>query len=65
VQPGGETIAKYEGIEIVQLNADSTRTDYVLKFLDRVFLGASAHLKVNVTFQASAIVTRPDKRSQP
>jgi hypothetical protein len=60
VQQGGQTIAKYEGIEIVHLDADSTRTDYVLKFLDKVFLGASARLRVNVGIQASGIVTHPD-----
>jgi hypothetical protein len=29
VQEGGEKIAKYEGIQIVHLDADSTTTDYV------------------------------------
>ena len=36
VQEGGEKISKYEGIQIVHLDADSTTTDYVLKFLNNV-----------------------------
>ena len=61
VQEGGRTIAECEGIQIVHLDANSTTTDYVLKFLDKVFHGASAHLRVNVTLQAPVEVTRPDK----
>jgi restriction endonuclease len=40
VQQGGEIIAKYEGIEIIQLDADSTlTTGYLLRFLDNVIVG--------------------------
>ncbi len=58
VQEGGEKIAQYEGIEIVHLGADSTRTDYVLRFLDRVFIGASAKLRVTATNTATADVSK-------
>lgn len=36
VQEGGEKIAKKDGIEIVHLDADSTTTDFVMEFLERV-----------------------------
>jgi len=39
VQKGGRLIAKSAGIQIVHLDADSTTTDYVLKFLGSVFIG--------------------------
>jgi len=41
VQQGGEAIARHEGIQIVQLDASSTTTDYVLKYLNKVLLGAT------------------------
>jgi len=37
-QDGGEKIAK-DAIKVVHLDADSTTTDYVLKFLGSVFIG--------------------------
>ena len=61
VQEGGEIVAKYEGIEVIHLNADATTTDYVLKFLERVFIGASAKLRVTDTMTAEVEVSRPDK----
>ena len=65
VQEGGKKIAKYEGIEILHLDADSTTTDYVLKFLDKVFLGASCELRITDTFTAEitaeAEVSHPDE----
>jgi hypothetical protein len=40
VQAGGAKIAEYEGIQIVQLDADSTLTaGYLLRFLDRIVVG--------------------------
>jgi hypothetical protein len=61
VQEGGEIIAKYEGIEIIHLDADATTTDYVLKFLDKVFIGASVKpLVVTATLTAGGEVSHPD-----
>jgi len=37
-QDGGEKIAK-DAIKVVHLDADSTTTDYVSKFLGSVFIG--------------------------
>lgn len=63
VQEGGQIVAKSAGIEIIHLDADSTTSDYVLKFLDKVFLGASSELRVADTFTAEIEVSRPDKRA--
>lgn len=41
VQEGGEKVANREGIAVIRLNADATTTDYVLEFLNRVFIGVS------------------------
>jgi hypothetical protein len=59
VQDGGQLIAKGEGIHIVHLDADSTSTDYVLKFLGSVFIGVSAMTTVIPTFFAEAEVIQP------
>jgi hypothetical protein len=61
VQEGGQKVAAYEGIHIVRLDENSTTTDYVLGFLDKVFHGASAHLKIGVTLSATGIVMGSDK----
>jgi hypothetical protein len=62
VQPGGEKIAKHEGIEIIHLDADSTTTDYVLRFLDKVFIGASVKPQVvTFNFEADGYVSHSDK----
>jgi hypothetical protein len=56
VQQGGEIIAKYEGIDIVHLDADSTTTDFVMKFLEKVVAGVSAKLSGSGTLTAEARV---------
>ena len=61
VQQGGEKIAKYEGIDVIHLNKDATTTDFVLEFLERVFIGASAELRATGTLTAEAEVSGPDK----
>lgn len=61
LQEGGEKIAQYHhNLQTVHLDADSTTTDYVLKFLGHVFLGASAGLVVTPIVEATAEVTHPD-----
>ncbi|MCU1701345.1 MAG: hypothetical protein JWR34_7408 [Mycobacterium sp.] len=57
LQEGGEIAANYEGIEVTNLDADAdaTTTDYVLKFLERVFIGAST-IPMVVTATATATV---------
>ena len=61
VQQGGEKIAKYEGIDVIHLNKDATTTDFVLEFLERVFIGASAELRATGTLTAEAEVSHPDE----
>jgi hypothetical protein len=64
VQDGGQIVAKSAGIEIIHLDADSTTTNYVLKFLDKVFLGASDEVRITDTFTAEVEAPRPDQRPQ-
>lgn len=40
-QKGAEIVAKYEGIQHVILDPKSTTTDYMLKFLNNIFIGVS------------------------
>lgn len=59
VQEGGQKIAEYEGIHVVRLDAESTTTDFVVRFLDKVIHGASAHLRATATLTATAEVVTP------
>lgn len=40
-QEGAKKVAAAEGIHEIFMNADSTRTDYMLKFLNKIFAGMS------------------------
>ncbi len=40
-QKGAEIVAKHEGIQHVILDPKSTTTDYMLKFLNNIFIGVS------------------------
>ena len=60
VQKGGEIVAKHGGIEVVHLNAEATRTDFVTKFLEKAVHGASANLHATGTLTATAEVLRHD-----
>jgi hypothetical protein len=57
-QEGAKKVAAAEGIQEVLMNENSTRTDYVLSFLNRIFVGIS--LKAEATITADLTVTRPD-----
>ncbi len=61
VQEGGKKIAKYEGIEEIHLDKDATTTDFVLEFLERVFIGRSAELRATGTLTAEVKVSHPDE----
>ncbi|WP_433521590.1 hypothetical protein ACQPZ2_30355 [Nocardia pseudovaccinii] len=54
LQAGADLVAKKEGIVEVHLDANSTREQYVLQFLDKIFVGV--HLKVEFTLTATARV---------
>jgi hypothetical protein len=57
-QEGAKKVAAAEGIHEVLMDANSTRTDYMLRFLNRVFVGASDTVKV--TESATITVIRAD-----
>ena len=58
VQEGAEKIASYEGIDVIRLNPDATETDFMLEFVEKVFIGASAKLRVTATITATADVSK-------
>ena len=51
-QEGAKKVAAAEGIHEIFMDAESTRTDYVLKFLNHIFAGIS--LTVTSTLTATA-----------
>ncbi|MGO9154587.1 restriction endonuclease [Mycobacterium sp.] len=65
LQEGAEKVAGHEGIQLVHLAANSTTTDFVIEFLEKVIHGASAHLGSTATFTATAEVVRADDSESP
>ncbi len=59
VQQGGEIIAKYEGIETVHLDENSTTTDYVLRYLTNLFVGVTD--RIGITEDVTFTLTRSDE----
>jgi hypothetical protein len=57
-QEGAKKVAAAEDIQEVLMDANSTRTDYVLTFLNHIFAGVS--LRGEATITATATVTRAD-----
>jgi hypothetical protein len=47
LQEGAAKIANAENIQSVQLDENSTHTDYILKFLNQVFLGVSDRIMIS------------------
>lgn len=60
LQAGAELVAKYKGVHSIRIDAESTVTDFTVKFLDKVVHGASAHLKSEGIATASASVVKAD-----
>jgi hypothetical protein len=58
LQEGARKVAAAEGIHEVLMDANSTRTDYMLRFLNKVFVGASD--TVAVTERLTVTITRAD-----
>lgn len=56
VQKGGQLVAQSADINVVHLDADATRTDYVVTFLKKVLIGRSFALHVTPTVTAAAAV---------
>jgi hypothetical protein len=61
-QEGAKKVAAAEGIQEVLMDENSTRTDYVLTFLNHIFAGVS--LRGEATMAATATVTRADGRPE-
>ncbi len=61
VQEGARKIAEYEGIRIVGLDQDATRTDFMLESLEKVIAGRSAKLGGTGTLAAAAEAVQPDE----
>jgi hypothetical protein len=58
-QKGGEIVGRYEGIHVIRLDESSTTTDYVLEFLNKVHIGASAKpLTITATITGDGVVTK-------
>jgi hypothetical protein len=57
-QEGAKKVAAAENIQELFMGPESTRTSYVVKFLNHIFVGIS--LTVTPTFTAVAIVRRAD-----
>ncbi|MEU2869735.1 restriction endonuclease [Streptomyces olivoreticuli] len=61
-QEGARKVAAAESIQEVLMSATSTRSDFVLRFLKKIFVGAS----ITMEFKGSAtlVVTRADGRQE-
>jgi hypothetical protein len=58
LQEGANMVAKAESIISIRLDANSTRSDYVLEFLGRVMIGASVSLEVKAGIKLAVNVVR-------
>lgn len=65
LQEGATRIAKAENIVPVLLDENSTRTDYVLQWLNKTMVGVSAQLRLNASLEAVAIVRDKDGNIKP
>ncbi len=54
-QKGAKKVAKHEGIHHVILDPNSTTTDYMLKFLNNIFIGVSDTVTVTDSFHIQVI----------
>lgn len=59
-QKGAKLVASHTGVHYVQLRADSTTENYLLRFLNRVFVGVSDEAAIAVSDSAIVRVVRAD-----
>ena len=59
LQEGAKVIAAAEGIEEILMDENSTRTDYMVKFLDRAVVGVSLEIRYNVHAEPKVTRARP------
>jgi hypothetical protein len=57
LQKGAEKVAAASGIQTVLLSEDSTTTDYILQFLNRIFVGASDSARISDNAQVTILKT--------
>jgi hypothetical protein len=57
LQKGAERIAAASSIQTVLLSQDSTTTDYILQFLNNIFVGASDSAQISDNAQATIVKT--------
>lgn len=62
-QEGAKKVAAAENIQEVLMDADSTRTEYMLRFLNRMFVGVSE--TITITDSATVTVIRADGTQDP
>jgi hypothetical protein len=60
LQEGGRKIAEAENIISVHLNEHSTTTNYVLRFLNRIFLGVTEEIGVNEVVNVAVVENESD-----
>lgn len=65
LQEGAERVASAEGIVPILMDQNSTRTDYMVKFLDRVFIGVTATMRWNVHADMTAVSADGTHESTP
>ena len=58
LQLGAKLIAEKENIVNVILDKNSTNTDYLIKFLDKVFIGVEKEFKSEISFNVNCIIYR-------
>lgn len=64
LQKRAQFVAKHNSIELVHLNADATPTDFMMKFLEKVFAGRSASFSGAGTLTVKAEALQPDEPTQ-
>lgn len=61
-QEGAQKVAAHTGVHTVRLNEDCTRTDYVLQFLNKIWLGLSDSLNVSIADHVTISLIDKDGR---
>jgi hypothetical protein len=60
LQRGAKVVAEHEGIKHVRLNPESTTADYILRYLNQVFIGVSDRLSLQGKESLSLVITHAD-----
>lgn len=60
LQKGATLVAQHEGIKHVHLDPKSTTTEYILRYLNQVFVGVSDRLSLKGKESLTMVITHPD-----